>query len=180
MPTITITFDYPQACVPKYKFGDRVAVKENCHPKHWLTGEVIGLTLEQEVFKPRWSYTVVLNASVGYTEEYSESELVAEIEAQKQAELADDDGILNPRNNHKTMPKFQPGTRVRLNAESGFQNLIKDFAEVVSSKYVRNESWAGWSYKLTNKDLTRPVEIGEIWLELAPNTGATDKHPVSN
>lgn len=181
MSTITITFDYPQACVPKYKFGDRIAVIDNCNPKHWLTGEVIGLTLETEIFKPCWSYTVKLDVPVGYTEEHTESELVPETEAQKQASLADFKSIVNPRNNHKTLPKFQPGMRVRLSAESGgFQNLIKGFAEVVSSEYVSNDSWSGWAYKLTTKNLAKPIEIGEIWLELAPTTTeATDKHPVS-
>lgn len=177
MPSITITFDYPKAEVPKYKFGDRIVVKENCHPQHWLTGEVIGLTLEQEVFKPHWSYTVVLDASVGYTEEYSESELVPETEIVREQlgrERSKTDDIQT--NQYAPPPKFQPGMRVRLNAESGFQNLIKDCAEVISSKYVSNESWSGWTYKLTNKDFTRPVEIGEIWLELAPTTEPTDKH----
>lgn len=181
MPTITITFDYPQACVPKYKFGDRIAVKENCHPMHWLTGEVIGLTLETEIFKPCWSYNIKLDLPVGYTEEHTESELVPEVETQQQAELTDGKSIVNQRNNQKKMPKFQPGMRVRLSAESGgFQDLIKDFALVVSSKYVSNKSWSGWIYKLITKNLAKPIEIGEIWLELAPTTTeATDKHPVS-
>lgn len=180
MTVITITFDYPQASIPKYKFGERIAVKENCTPKCWLTGEVVGMTLLTEIFKPCWSYTIKLNLPVGYTEEHTESELVPEIEGIKQAELADCKGIVNRRNNHKTMPKFQPGMRVKLNAESGFQNLIKDFAEVISSKYVRNESWCGWTYKLTTKNLAKPIEIGEIWLELAPTkTEAKHEHSIS-
>jgi hypothetical protein len=69
-----------------------------------------------------------------------------------------------------SLPKFQPGARVKLNAESGFNNLIRDFAIVVSSKYVSNEYWSGWTYKLTNKDLIKQIEIGEVWLELVPST----------
>lgn len=179
MSFITITFEYPQACVPKYKFGDRIAVKDNCAFKHWLTGEVVGMTLETEIYKPCWSYTIKLDLPVGYTEEHTESELISETEANKQAEVAEYKGIVNPRNNHKTKPKFQPGMQVRLNAESGFQNLIKGFALVVSSKYICNESWSGWTYKLTTKNLAKPIEIGEIWLELAPTTELVDKHSLS-
>lgn len=174
MTTITITFEYPQACVPKYKFGDRIAIIDNCASKYWLSGEVVGMTLLTEIYKPCWSYIVKLDFTPSYTEEYSESELVPQAESIDQVEFerfrADD----IQTHHHAPLPKFQPGMRVRLNAESGFQNLIKDFAEVVSSKYVSDESWSGWTYKLTNEDLTKPVEIGEIWLELAPTTVATN------
>ncbi len=175
MPTITITFDYPKAEVPKYKFGDRIAIIDDNSPKHWLSGEVVGMTLETQIYKPCWSYSVMLDLPVGYTEEYEESELVPETkivieQLGRERSLADD----IQTNHHIPLPKFQLGTRVRLNAESGFSNLIKDFALVVSSKYVSDESWSGWTYKLTNEDLTKPVEIGEIWLELAPTTVATN------
>jgi hypothetical protein len=76
MPIITITFKHQQAKPPKYTFGDRIAVKDNCAPKDWLTGEIVGLTLEQEVFQPCWWYSVKLAFPPGYTEEYQEDELV--------------------------------------------------------------------------------------------------------
>lgn len=38
MTKIVITFDYPEAKLPRYKFGDRVAVTEECAPINWLTG----------------------------------------------------------------------------------------------------------------------------------------------
>lgn len=176
MPTITITFDHPQAPIPKYKFGERIAVKDDYHPQNWLTGEVVGLTLETEIFSPRWWYSVRYDLPVGYTEDHAEDELVPETEIVEQIEAkgSEDD-------NYAPLPKFQAGARVRLNAQSGFSNLIKDFALVVSSKYVTSKYWSGWTYELTNENLTSPIEIGEIWLELAPTTAEalTDKHPVS-
>lgn len=45
MPKIVLTFNYTEAPLPSYKFGDRVAVTDECAPTNWLTGKVIGLTL---------------------------------------------------------------------------------------------------------------------------------------
>lgn len=181
MPTITITFDHPQASLPKYKFGDYVAVKDDCPPKTWLTGEVVGLMLETESYSPRWWCSIKLGAPHGLTEEYLEDDLIPATEiAFCQAEWEQLEAKPMQESGTSSLPKFQPGMRVRLSAESGFSNLLKDFAEVVSSKYVRHDCWCGWTYLLTNKDLTKPIEIGEIWLELAPTTTeATHKRPVS-
>lgn len=70
--------------------------------------------------------------------------------------------------------------RVKLNVESGFKSFVENTVVVVSSKYVRNESWCGWVYLLTTKNLAKPIEIGEIWLELAPApTEAKHKRSIS-
>ncbi len=170
MPTITITFEHQQAEVPKYTFGDHLLVIANCAPQDWLIGEVVGMTLETEIYSPRWWYSLKLNSPLGY-EEYAQDELVPTTQiAVLQAEWEQTEANWVQEDDQKLLPKFQPGTRVRLNAESGFNNLLKDFAVVVSSNYVTGKYWSGWTYKLTNKDLTKPIEIGEVWLELAPST----------
>ena len=171
MPSITITFEHQQAESPKYTFGDRLAITDDCAPKNWLVGEVIGLILEPEIYSPRWWYSIKLDTPHGLTEEYLENDVIPATEIavlQREWERLE----ANPmrESNQNQLPKFQPGVRVRLNAESGFNNLLRDFAVVVSSKYVSNEYWSGWTYKLTNKDLTKPIEIGEVWLELVPST----------
>lgn len=182
MSTITITFDHPQADIPKYKFSDRIAVKDDCSPKTWLTGEVIGMVLEAESYSPRWWYSIKLDAPHGLTEEYLEDDLIAATEIaffQVEWEQLEASPTVQ-ESDTSSLPKFQAGARVRLNAQSGFSNLIKDFAVVVSSKYVNSRYWSGWTYRLINENLNSPIEIGEIWLELAPTTAeATDKHPVS-
>lgn len=62
--------------------------------------------------------------------------------------------------------------RVKFTKETGC-NLVGDYAEVQSSKYVSSESWSGWVYKLTNDRLTEAMEIGEEELELiSPTTQA--------
>lgn len=162
MPTITITFEHPQASLPKYKFGDRLAVKGDNPATGWLVGEIVGMALETEVFQPRWWYSIKLDFPPGYTEEYQEDELIpaTEIPGQQQAQ----------ENAPIPLPKFQVGTKVRLAAGSGFSNFIKDFAIVVSSKYVTSKYWSGWTYRLINENLTSPISIGEIWLESVPST----------
>lgn len=161
MSSITITFEYPQASPPKYKFGDKVAVKENCPPKNWLTGEVIGLTLLTEVFKPCWWYSIKLDFPPDYTEEHQEVELVLVTEIQ--AQQVQERGSI-------PLPKFQTGMRVKLKDASVFSNLFRDFAVVVSSKYVTGKYWSGWTYELTTKNLSHPIEIGENWLDSVPST----------
>ncbi len=79
MPLITITFNYPHAPLPKFKFGDRVALSDDCPPCDWLTGKVVGLTLD-ESYDPTWYYSVKLDAPSGLTEEYLECALVPEKE----------------------------------------------------------------------------------------------------
>ena len=181
MPSITITFEHSQADVPRYTFGHHIAVKDDCAPKDWITGEIVGLILETEVYSPRWWYSIKLEFPHGLTEEYLEEDVIPVTEiAGLQAEWERLEAKPMQESDTSSLPKFQPGMRVRLNAESGFSNLIKDFAVVVSSKYVRHDCWFGWTYLLTNKDLTKPIEIGEIWLELAPTTAeTTHKRPVS-
>ncbi len=61
MPMITLTFNYPEAPLPKYKFGDRVALGDKCAPTNWLIGIVVGLTLD-ESYEPHWYYAVKLDA----------------------------------------------------------------------------------------------------------------------
>lgn len=80
MPLITISFDYPDAPLPQFKFGDAIAVTDKCAPKDWLTGKVVGLILEEETCKPRWWYAIKLNNPQGFTEEYLGDDLVLEEE----------------------------------------------------------------------------------------------------
>lgn len=54
---------------------------------------------------------------------------------------------------------------VRFTKETGC-NLVGEYAEVVSCRYVSTESVSGWVYLLTNEHLTEAIEIGEVWLEL--------------
>lgn len=79
MPLITITFNYPDTPLPQFKFGDAIAVIDECQPKDWLTGKVVGLILE-ETDKPRWWYSVKLDSPLGLTEEYLADNLVPERE----------------------------------------------------------------------------------------------------
>lgn len=170
MPKIVLTFNYPEAPLPRYKFGDRVAVTEECAPTNWLTGKVVGLTLD-ETDRPIWYFSVKLDAPSGLTEEYSGDCLVlekeipdlqAEWEANEAVWVKEDHHVVDEQN---LSPKFKPGMRVKFTKETGC-NLVGDRAEVVSSRYISSESWSGWVYKLTNDRLTEPIEIGEIWLEL--------------
>ena len=46
-------------------------------------------------------------------------------------------------------PKFCLGSVVKCNKESGCQ-LVGGMAIVIDSKYISNEYWSGWTYKLTN------------------------------
>lgn len=180
MPTITITFEHQQAETPKYTFGERVVVTDECAPKNWLTGEIVGLTLETEIYSPRWWYSIKLDALQGLTEEYLEDDVIPAIEiAVLQAESERLEANWTQEDDHNPLPKFQPGMQVKFTFESGC-NLPGDFGEVVESKYVSSKGWSGWVYKLTNKNLTEPIEIGEIWLELAPtNTEAKYKSSIS-
>ena len=47
MPKIVLTFNYPEAALHRYKFGDRVAHSDECAPTNWLTGKIIGLKLDE-------------------------------------------------------------------------------------------------------------------------------------
>ena len=108
---ITLTFNYPQAPLPRYKFGDRVAVKDCCQPDQWVCGKVIGLIFEEH--HSGWWYSVKLDAPAGYTEEYIESDLVAETEiATRQTEWEEEAASVN-EDNQKLAPKFQPGMLVK-------------------------------------------------------------------
>lgn len=81
MHTITIAFTYPKAEPPKYKFGDRVAVIDQCQPEAWATGKIVGLCLEEYKFSTTsWCYICKLDFPGGFTEEYSVDELVFESE----------------------------------------------------------------------------------------------------
>jgi len=168
---ITISFEHPEVKAPQYKFGDKVAVKDDCPPKNWLTGEVVGMVLETESYSPRWWYSIKLDAPHGLTEEYLEDDVTAATEiVLEQAEWEHLEA--NPtvqESNHYPLSKFEPGMRVKLNSRCGLGSLL-DIAVVVSSKYVTSEYWSGWTYELINENLTSPVSIGEIWLELVPST----------
>ncbi len=78
MPMITLTFNYPQVPLPRYKFGDRVAVTDYSQPDQWVCGTVIGLIFEEN-YHSGWWYSVKLDAPAGYTEEYREGDLVADL-----------------------------------------------------------------------------------------------------
>jgi hypothetical protein len=75
---ITLSFNYPSVPLPRYKFGDRVAVTDYSQPSDWVCGKVIGLIFEE--YHSGWWYSVKLDAPAGYTEEYREGDLVAETE----------------------------------------------------------------------------------------------------
>lgn len=169
MSIITITFHHNDASSPKYKFGDLVAVSDNCQPKDWLVGEVIGLYLESG-YETRWWYSIKLNSPVDYAEEHLGDDLVPKTEIPllqaewEEGEAAWVNNSTEVMDAQKRVPKFQLGMRVKFSQETGC-NLPGDFVEVVGIKYVSAEDWSGWVYKLTNEHLTEPLEIGEIWLE---------------
>lgn len=79
MPLITITFDHPDAAQPRFSLMQRVAITDDCAPKHWRVGLVIGITF-QDTYHPGWWYSIKLDEPYGYTEEYLESDLVVETE----------------------------------------------------------------------------------------------------
>lgn len=169
MPLITITFEHNDASAPKYKFGDRIAVTENCQPKDWLLGEVIGLCLESG-YESRWWYAVKLASPIDYTEEYLGEDLVPQTEIprlQAEWELGEATWVDNSAqvvDNPKPAPKFQAGMQVKFSQKSGCC-IPGDLALVIGSRYISGEDWSGWVYKLSNEQLTEPLEIGEIWLE---------------
>jgi hypothetical protein len=173
-------YNYPEAPLPSYKFGDRVAVSEECAPTNWLTGKIVGLTLD-ETYQPIWYFSVRLDAPSGLTEEYLGDDLVLEKEIPDlQAEWEANDAIWVKENRHvvdeqNLSPKFERGMLVKFTKETGC-NLVGDTAEVVSSRYVSSESWSGWIYKLTNEHLTEVIEIGEVWLQLAYPTTQSPTH----
>ena len=80
MPMITISFNYPDAPLPRYKFGARVAVISDCPPCEWFTGKIVGLILNENQQPYCWYYSVKLDAPSGLTEEYLGDELVPESE----------------------------------------------------------------------------------------------------
>lgn len=158
---ITLTFNYPSAPLPKFKFTDRVAVSEECAPTNWLTGKVVGLTLDDEAYQPIWYYSIKLDAPSGLTEEYQADDLVLETQIPVlQAEweqLEADWRRENPlvATDFKPLPKFKSGTLVKFSEESGC-SVPGDYAEVVSSRYVSSEDWSGFVYKLSNEQLNQP------------------------
>lgn len=79
LKTITIKFNHPEAELPKYTFGSRVAITSYCQPKEWATGKITGLRLD-EYSASTWNYTVNLDYPQGYCEEWAEEDLVAENE----------------------------------------------------------------------------------------------------
>ncbi len=178
MPKIVVTFNHPEAPLPSYKFGDRVAVTEECAPTNWLTGKVVGLTLD-ETYQPIWYFSVRLDAPSGLTEEYLADDLVLEEQiSDLQTEWEANEAVWFKENSlvadeQKLSSKFKPGMLVKFTKETGC-NLVGLAAEVVSSRYVTSESWSGWVYKLTNEHLTEPIEIGEVWLELTATPTQTD------
>jgi hypothetical protein len=76
MTTINIAFTHPFAKAPKYTFGEQVAIKSNCNPKQWATGQVTGLRLDYDS-NDSWNYTVVLDYPQGFCEEFIEEDLAA-------------------------------------------------------------------------------------------------------
>lgn len=81
MNTITITFTHPEALAPTYKFGARVATVDDCQPEAWALGKIVGLHLEEFKYSPSiWMYIVKLDSPLGYTKEYSASDLLSEDE----------------------------------------------------------------------------------------------------
>lgn len=172
MAMITISFNYPDTPLPKYKFGDRVAISDCCQPSDWVCGKVIGMILE-ETYHPGWWYSVKLDAPAGYTEEYLESDLVAETEIATRQTEWEEEAALVVEDSQKISPKFQPGMLVRFTKESGC-NLLGGFAKVVDSRYVSSEDWSGFVYKLTNDRLSEAIEIGEPWLQPIASTTKAD------
>jgi len=171
MPIIAIAFNYPQASPPKYTIGDRVAITDNCPPKDWLVGKVIGLSLEEND-EIRWWYSVRLNSPTGFTEEYQDQDIVPEttismLQAQwQQGEAIWDCQSSNSASDLPPLPKFTSGMRLKFRAETGC-NLLGDFGKVIGSRYEQTGNWSGWVYQLANEYLSQPIEIGETWLELA-------------
>lgn len=172
MPMITISFNYPSAPLPRYKFGDRVAVRSDCQPDEWLAGKVVGLTLNENQ-PPYWYYSVKLDTPCGLTEEHQSDDLVRESEIHGlQLEWEKDN--CNCANDPEPAPKFQLGMLVKFTKESGC-NLLGDYAQVVSSRYVSGEDWSGFVYKLTNDRLSEAIEIGELWLQPIASTTKADE-----
>lgn len=95
MNTITISFNHPDVEAPKFNITARVATVDDCQPEAWATGKVVGLHLEEWKYSPAtWTYIVKLDSPLGYTEEYSASDLVPEdeipsLQAQWDAEVTD-------------------------------------------------------------------------------------------
>lgn len=172
MPMITISFNYPSAPLPRYKFGDRVAQNDECAPCDWLTGKIVGLTLDEN-YEPIWYYAIKLDAPSGLIEEYLESDLVPETQIpllqaqweQLEADWKQENPLVAA--DQKPLPKFQPGMLVEFSPKSGC-SLPGHYAEVVSSRYVSSFDWSGFVYQLSNEQLNQPIEIGEMWLELVP------------
>lgn len=169
MPLITITFNYPHAPLPQFKFGDRVALTDDCSPCDWLIGKVVGLTLD-ESYDIYWYYSIKLDTPSGLTEEYLESDLVPEKEIpilQAQWESGVAAWVRESRqiaSEQQPAPKFQIGMLVNFTKATGC-SLPGGYAQVVDSRYVIRENWSGFTYQLTNKHLSEPIEIGELWLE---------------
>lgn len=69
----------------------------------------------------------------------------------------------------KLSPKFELGMRVKFTKQTGC-NLVGDYGEVMSSRYISSEDWSGFVYQLSNEHLSEPIEIGETWLELISST----------
>lgn len=169
MPMITLTFNYPSAPLPRYKFGDRVAVTSDCQPSDWLTGKIVGLILDEN-YQPYWYYSVKLDAPSGLTEEFQSDDLVPESEIHTWQTQWEKDNC-NCAIAREPSPKFQSGTRVKFNEEIGFK-LLGEVAEVIGSRYVSGDDWSGWVYKLTSGDSNKVIEIGELLL--LPVTSATE------
>lgn len=174
MSLITITFDYPHAPLPQFKFGDRVALSDDCPPCEWLTGKVVGLTID-ESYEPHWYYSVKLDTPSGLTEEYLEDDLVPDKEIPVLQAKWESGVAAWVRESHQIAskqqpaPKFQIGMLVKFTRETGC-NLLGESAKVIDSRYVSRESWSGWVYQLTNDHLSEAIEIGEPWLELISST----------
>lgn len=171
MPMITISFNYPDAPLPKYKFGDRVALSDECAPCNWLTGKIVGLTLDEN-YQPCWYYSLKLDVPSGLTEEYQGDDLVLESEIhslQLEWEKDNCNYALAP----EPSPKFELGMLVRFSKNSGC-NMLGGYAQVISRRYVRGEDWSGWVYQLTNDHLSEVIEIGESLLEPISSTTKTE------
>ncbi len=162
MPMITISFNYPSAPLPRYKFGARVAVTSDCPPCEWLTGKVVGLTLNENQQPYWWYYSVKLDAPSGLTEEYGGDSLVPENQIHS-LQLEWEKENCNCALDRKPPPRFQSGTLVKFNEEIGFK-LLGEVAEVIGSRYVSGDDWSGWVYKLTSGDSNKVIEIGELLL----------------
>lgn len=91
----------------------------------------IPLTLEPEVFKPCWWYSVKLDFPPGYTEKHHEDELVPETEIKEQ--LQDEVSI--------SLAKFQVGTRIRLNGENIENKIHPLYTAQVLNKQFGLENW---------------------------------------